>query len=513
MSYILSMPREQLMLPDSIDQYVSSDNMVRFIDAFVDKEIKAHSQIFSSQNRVEGRPCYSPNCLCKLLIYGYLNSVSSSRKLERETHINLEAIWLMRNLTPDHWTISNFRKENKEFIRHIAIDFRKFLKASGYIKSHSVSTDGTKIKAYASRNTLSTKWIENKLAKVEKEIERYFAQLESNDVAENEQESMFEASEELKNQIAFLHREVENLKAQKALLETLGCDSFVPGDPQSKVMKTKDGFLPAYNVQTTVDNDSHFITSCEVTDYANDFYSLKENVDMLAAQLGYTPEEVLADAGYSNEEDIQLLENQGIDVFVPFADEPEAKKVQRDNGITFKYDSKNDCFTCSQKKSLLLVAKNCKKKNHFYDKYQCKECSQCPVRQLCTTSAIGRIIYKRIDGQWLKNYKKKMQTAYFKKKFKRRKSVVEHPYGTMKYCMGQIPILLRGKEKVQVEMDLYSTTYNLKHLANTTTMPTLLAQLANWVPVAVLSSILSFFLAKFAQKKTCSDFSLTFAFA
>jgi hypothetical protein len=143
-------------------------------------------------------------------------------------------------------------------------------------------------------------------------------------------------------------------------------------------MKTKDGFLPAYNVQTTVDNDSHFITSCEVTDYPNDFHSLEENANTLKEQLDIVPETYLADGGYANEEQIQSLENKGIECIVSFPDEPESKKVQRDNGVTFTYDEKADCFKCSQGKTLFLVDKNCKKRNHFYNKYQCKECDDCP---------------------------------------------------------------------------------------------------------------------------------------
>jgi transposase len=480
------------MLPSSIDDYVSSENIVRFIDAFVDKEIKANIKLFKKGKSPEGRPCYTPNCLSKLLIYGYLNSVSSSRMLERESKRNLEVIWLMHNLHPDHWTISDFRKENKELIKRITIDFRKFLKDNDYIKSKSISTDGTKIKAYASRDTLSVNLIEKKLEKAEKEIERYFVQLETNDTTENEHVTMHEKSEELKKQISFLQNQVEELKSRKSLLETLGVDSLVPVDMQSKVMKTKDGFLPCYNVQTTADNDSHFITSCEVTDYPNDYHSLKENIDTVKEQLGLVPQEVLADGGYSNEDDIQSLEKEGIEAIVPFADEPEAKKVQRDKGITFKYDSENNCFKCSHGKNLLLIEKNCKRRNRLYNKYQCKECSGCSVRQHCTTSNIGRIIYKRIDGAWLENYKKKMQTAGFKKKFKRRKCVIEHPYGTMKYYMGQIPILLRGMEQVQVEMDLYSTAYNLKHLFKATTVSALLAKLAKWMPEATFSSLFRF---------------------
>jgi transposase len=497
MSFIKKIPREQLMLPISIDEYVSSDNLVRFIDAFVDKVIAAMPETLSTKSKsVDGRPSYSPNCLCKLLIYGYFTSISSSRKLENETKRNLEVMWLMNNLHPDHWTISDFRKENKELIKSTTISFRKFLKDSGYIKGKSVSTDGSKIKAYASRNTISLKLIDKKLEHAEKEIERYLSQLSEQDAIENEQEEMLATSQILENKITYLEKQIEELQSQKKLLEILGRESLAPADPQAKVMKTKDGFLPAYNVQSTVDNDSHFIMTCEATNYPNDFHSLEENAHTLKEQLDMVPQEYIADSGYANEEQIQSLEKQKIECIVSFPGEPESKKVQRDNGVTFTYDQKADCFNCSQGKTLLLVEKNCKRKNHFYNRYQCKECNECPIKQYCTTSKTGRIIYRRLNGEWLNAYKEKSKTKEFKKKFKKRKCVVEHPFGTMKYYMGQIPILLRGKEKVQVEIDLYATGYNLIRLKNVETVPVLLEKLAKWNPFSGFSPFLSFLSSK-----------------
>ena len=503
MSFISTIPREQLMLPSSIDEYVSSDNFVRFIDAFVDKFLKIQQEtLFTKGKSEEGRPGYSPNCLIKLLIYGYFNSISSSRKLENESKRNLEVIWLLNNLSPDHWTISNFRKDNRELIKQITVGFRHFLKDSGYITGKSLSTDGTKIKAYASRSTLSINLINKKLEHTEKEIERYFSQLSDNDGIEYEQEEMISVSEELKGKISLLQHKVEELQIQKELLETAGRESLAPADYDAKLMKTKDGFLPAYNIQATVDNDSHFLTSCEVTDYPNDFHSLAENADIVKSELGIVPETLLADGGYANEEDIQSLEEQGIECIVPFAEESESKKTQRYNGITFIYDEKSDCFTCSQGKSLLLKEKNCKKKNHYYNKYQCTECNGCSVKQHCTKSKKGRIIYRRINGEWLNSYKKKLKSKEFKEKFKMRKCAIEHPFGTIKYCMGQIPILLRGKEKVQVEIDLYSTAYNLIRLKKVATVPLLLEKLANWEPVFVFSHFFTFILLFLSKKRS-----------
>ena len=484
MSFIQPTSRAQLMLPSSIEDYVSSDHFVRFIDSFVDKILATSTLVSSKGSSLEGRPGYPPNCLCKLLIYGYFNFISSSRKLENETKRNLEVMWLMNNLHPDHWTISNFRKENKELIKEITIGFRKFLKDSGYIKGKSISTDGTKIKAYASRDVISMKLIDKKLSQIEKEIERYLEQLNENDAIENEQDEMLATSRSLESKISNLQKQVAALESQKNLLKILGRESLAPADPQAKVMKTKEGLVPAYNVQTTVDNDSHFITSCQATDYQNDIYSLEENINTLKEQLDIVPQSCLADCGYANEEQIQSLEKQGIECIVPFPDEPESKKIEREQGITFTYDEQSDCFHCSQGKQLLLIEKNCKRNKHLiYNKYQSSDCCQCAVKQYCTKSKTGRIIYRRLNGEWLQDYKKKSKTKAFKEKSKKRKCVVEHPFGTMKYYMGQIPILLRGKKKVQIEMDLYSTGYNLIRVRNTESVTVLLEKLALWQPV------------------------------
>lgn len=497
MSYIIPTSRNQLMLPRCIEEYVSSDNIVRFIDAFVDKIVHAYPELSSKGKSIEGRPGYTPNCLCKLLIYGYLNGISSSRKLENESNRNLEAIWLLNNLSPDHWTISNFRKEHQELLKTITIGFRMFLKESGYLKGKSISTDGSKVKAYASRETLSMKLIDEKLSETEKEIERYFTQLNENDSLENQKSEILS----LQAKISGLQAEVDELKEQKEVLLSSNRNSLPAADPESKIMKTKEGFMPAYNIQTTVDNESHFITTCQVTDHPNDFYSLEENIETLKEELGIVPETCLADGGYANEEQVKLLEEQNIECIVPFSKETERQRQQRKKGISFTYNEERDCFKCSHGKLLLLSGSNCKIRKHVYSKYRCADCSECPVKQHCTTSRKGRMIYRRIDGQWLNSYKEKSRTKCFKDKLKERKKVVEHPFGTMKYYMGQIPILLRGKEKVQTEMNLYATAYNLIRLKKIDTVAVLMEKLACWEPLAFLFRVLRFFILFWKQPK------------
>lgn len=486
MSYIQPKSRIQLMMPSSIDDYVSSDNSVRFIDAFVDKVIQIQPELLTDKGTSHlGRSAYEFSTLLKLYIYGFIHSISSSRKLEAETYRNMEVIWLLGNLQPDHKTISDFRKDNKEAIRTVTISFRKFLKEEGYISGKQMSTDGTKVKAYASKNTLTLKGINHRLEHIEAQLDKYLNDLQENDTVESVEEQLAGLSDELGvesallEKIASLQAQVEELEKSKRLLESLGRDAIAPADPDAKIMKTKEGFMPAYNIQSIIDHKHHMIGLMDVTDEPIDYPCLEKNTDALKEQIEVAPEELLADKGYANEEQIQALEQNNIRCIVPFP-QPAVNQKQIDAGITFQYDKKNDCYRCSQGQILPLKAKHVIKKRKPYAAYQGKNCLQCPLKSQCTTSKKGRIIYRRKDNEWLLAYKEKLKTPDYKKGCKERKNFVEHPFGTIKYWMGQLPLLLRGREKVQVEVDLYATCYNLKRLMNIEPMEVLLQKVADW---------------------------------
>lgn len=486
MSYIQPKSRSQLMMPSLIDDYVSLDNPVRFIDAFVDKVVQIQPELLTDKGRSNiGRSAYQFPTLYKLYIYGFLNSISSSRKLEAETYRNMEVIWLLGNLRPDHKTISDFRKDNKEAIRTVTFDFRRFLKAEGYISGKKMVHDGTKIKAYTSKNTLSLQIINKRMEQLEAQLDKYLMQLQENDIVESVEEQLYTLSEELGvesaliEKIASLQERIEKLEADKRMLEASGRDRISPADPDAKIMKTKEGFMPAYNIQSVVDDKHHMIGMMDITDDAIDYHCLEENAKALEEQLDIIPEEFLADKGYANEDQIKKMELEGIRCIVPFP-KPAVNQKQIDAGITFEYDEKEDCYRCSQGQMLPLAVKNVIKKNKPYAKYQGKNCLKCTLKSQCTKSKKGRIIYRRKDNKWLLAYKEKLKTPLYKKGCRERRNFVEHPFGTIKYLMGQIPLLLRGKEKVQVEIDLYATTYNIKRLLNIEPMEVLLQKVAAW---------------------------------
>lgn len=486
MSYIQQNSRCQLMMPSMLDDYVCLENPVRLIDAFVDKIVQIQPELLTSKGKSEvGRSAYHFTTILKLYIYGFLNTIKSSRKLEKETYRNMEMIWLLGNLHPDHKTISDFRRNSKDSIGKATILFRRFLLNEGYISGKQVVTDGTKIKANASQDSISMKEIARRMEQLESQLEKYLQQLQDNDQVESVEEQLSELSNQidvepaLLKKIASLQEQVQTLEAQKQLLQKLGCESIAPADPQARIMKTKEGFMPAYNVQSIVDTENHMIVHMDVTDFPNDYHSLESNINTLQEQLSIIPEMVLADKGYANEDQIQNLSQNNITCIVPFPEHtPDQKQIKA--GITFEYDTKNDCFRCSQGKVLTRVRNIVLKYNKPYHKYQGKYCDMCPVKDACTKSKTGRIIYKRLDNEWLIQYKQKLKTKEFKSLINKRKEYVEHPFGTIKIWMGKIPFLLRGKQNVQVEIDLYSTCYNIKRLLTLEKMDVLLLKLQNW---------------------------------
>ena len=245
-------------------------------------------------------------------------------------------------------------------------------------------------------------------------------------------------------------------------------------------MKSRHGKIPAFNVQTIIDKKNRMIATAEITTEANDINELKNNLDDLKEQLDIVPETIKADKGYANLKEIKEIEEDSkTQCFIPI---PKNNKKEEDKktGIKFTYDKENDEYQCSQGKKLKLKRKNRKLKKIFYNVYQCEDCKECPLKSKCTKSKIGRNIYINVVQDWIDNYKKRMQKTKSKEKNKERKTIVEHPFGTIKWMMDIFHFLLTGKAKVQIELDLYTTAYNFKRLINIDKMELLLQKAENY---------------------------------
>lgn len=488
MGFIEPCNRNQLTLPESLDSYISLENPVRLIDAFVDKFIHLQPAYSAYKGQCStGRHAYSFSTLTKLYVYGYLNGISSSRKLERETLRNMELIWLLGNLHPDHKTIADFRSKQTAGIRACCLSFRRFLVDSGYISGKLVAVDGSKVKANTNRDGLTLDGVNRQLVLLESRLDKYLTQLHENDLVDTAQEQLGELSDQLGvesallEKIAQLSRQVEELQAHKAHMQDNGSKRVFPSDPDARLMKSKNGFLPAYNVQSIVDSKHHLIGMMQVTDHPNDYHDLEPSIHRMEEELELVVSGALADAGYANEEQVRHLEEEHKKVAVPFEKQAYGPKEDPENGISFTYDKQQDHYVCSKGKILPLKARQVHKRGKVYRRYQGKDCKDCPVRKHCTQSKKGRDIYRRADDPgWVSQYMKKCQSMEYTKLIALRKCLVEHPFGTIKYWMGQIPILLRGKEKVQAEIDLYATCYNIKRMLNIEDMHILLSKLQNW---------------------------------
>lgn len=487
MHYIQGTNKAEIKLFSEVENWVSKNNPVRLIDLIVDKIVLSNPEktIWKGQSNT-GRKSFSPATMLKLFLYGYLNKVSGSRRMEAETYRNIELMWLLGELHPDHWTICEYRRENKEQIRFVTIEFRRFLKSEGYIDGKDVATDGSKFKANASKEILSLKNIKKRLEKINEKLDHYLEAFKQADTIEeltDEFADNFEGVEinkALISKIADLQEQLSKLTSQKEQLENVGKDYLAPNDPDAKLMKSRDGWIPAYNGQTVVDKKNRMIAVAEITTEANDLNELKNNIDNLKEQLDIVPETAVADTGYANTKEIkEIEENTKTKCYIPLQ-KSRKKEEDKKEGIKFTYNKENDEYQCSQGKRLKLKQENKKKKNNFYNIYQCAECTECPLKTKCTKSKQGRMINRNVNQVWIDKYKDRMESDEAKEKTKERKTIVEHPFGTIKRMMGKLHFLLTGKEKVQIEFDLYTTVYNFKRLINIDKMELLLQKAENY---------------------------------
>ena len=462
MHFIIPKDRKQtsIMRP-SLDEMIAVDSEVRILDMLVDQIVSNNRGKFRYKgNKYVGRKAYRPETMLKLYLYGYLNRISSCRCLEAECNRNIEVMWLLGDLRPDFKTIADYRKDNGSQIRFMSKQFRLFLKDQGYIKGKVIAVDGTKVKANASREVFINQRLKKRLSRMADEMEEYLKKLASND--NNDDESSGSGHKELVDKIINLEQEITRLKGFQSTMVEKGRDNYSPTDPDASLMKSRDGIIPAYNVQSTVDAAYGMIVDMEVVDSPEDHNQLADAVERSEDVLGESSEIVLADKGYYVPDEIEELEADGqTECYVP------VPKTARDiRPVTFKYDSVEDEYTCSQGRRLVLISRNLKKRSSLADCYQGKECDGCSLRSQCTTSKTGRYVYRYHNQEWRDRYRKKMQTRAALAFINQRKALVEHPFGTLKLWMGKIPILLRGKYKVGTEMTLYGSVYNLRRLMN-----------------------------------------------
>jgi transposase len=470
MHYLEPVDRNQFTFMNRLDDLVDADNEVRLIDLLIDKILEDNMDeilpLLKKGHSRKGRKAYGHPTLLKIFLYGYLNSINTSRCLMKECKRNIEMIWLTGSLKPDFKTIADFRKDNGQLIEFINKKFRDFLKSTNYISGQTIAIDGSKIKAYTKRDMLNTEKLHRRMEKIGQKIEDYLNLIYENDIKDelSEELSELENSEDINQylveKIVKYQKQLEEYSMLKEQLAQKDSNHISASDVEANLMKSRDGYIPAYNVQIAVDSKNKMIASTEVSTESNDKNLLKPMFDKVDAELQGAVKEILADKGYDNLSHIERIEkDRRAKCFIPLSEQSSSN-----SGIEFEYDDEADEYRCSQGKRLILISHNKNKRGRLADVYQGIECEGCAVRDACTKSKKGRILHRFHDEKWRRHYKDRLKLSRVKRKISYRKTLVEHPFGVLKYWMGKLPLKMRGKQKVATEINLYAMAYNLRRL-------------------------------------------------
>jgi transposase len=462
-SYVDGKDRKQAILfPDHLDDYVREDNPVRFVDAFVEAQDLGGLGFSRAEPKDMGRPAYHPGLLLRLYLYGYLNNIRSSRKLEREAKRNIELMWLMEMLTPDYRTIADFRKDNLEPIKNVCREFTRLCKKMDMFGGELVAVDGSKFKADNSREKNYTKQkLEKLIARADQRIEEYLAELDAADRDEAETETKPLRAEELKERIEELKKRREKDKQRQKNLEESGEKQISETDGDSRLMKTREGSAVCYNVQIAVDSKHKLIVANEVTNAGSDRGQLANIAKQAKETLGVENLEATADMGYYDCADVKQCEEQGITVYMQKPRLGEMKKgmFTKDD---FTYNIEKDLYVCPAGEELGNKGKGIEKGRQM-KYYTTEACGTCVMRSHCTEGAQRRI-KRLIDEVVVERMAARVRAG--PDKLRLRKELVEHPFGTIKRAMGHGYFLMRGKAKVGTEMSMTVMAYNIKRVIN-----------------------------------------------
>lgn len=473
MVHVTGIAREQITLfPEAIEDYISVENPVRFLDAFVDSLALAALGFRHATVKETGRPPYDPADLLKLYLYGYLNRIRTSRLLERETTRNLEVLWLLKRLSPDHKTISDFRKDNAEALRETFKQFVLTCKQLELFGNELVAIDSTKFKASNARDRVKDKeQLDKSITRINESIGRYLAQLDENDAAEDRVvvERAELSKEQLQQKIDALKQQKETLEQARSELENSGEKHISLTDPDCRLMKNDRRIEPAYALQTAVDAKHSLIVDYELTQDAADNNHLSPVAAAAKEMLGVETLTVCADAGYYDTVDLKACDDQQIITYVPM---PEPKISKKTNVPTpdyyhdnFVYDEASDTYRCPQGNTMHRFRFQRKTGDgRLIYLYRTDACQNCPVCASCTTSPRGRYINRWEHEAVLDRLRQRLATN--PQMSKRRKAIIEHTYGTIKKIWGYGALLLRGLTKVASEVALMNIIYNIRRVLN-----------------------------------------------
>ncbi len=454
---------QSILLPECLEDFVDEDNPVRVIDAFVDELDLASLGFDSVQPEATGRPAYHPSLLLKIYIYGYLNRIQSSRRLEREAQRNMELMWLTGRLAPDFKTIANFRKDNGKAIRNVCSQFVVLCRKLNLFSEAVVAIDGSKFKAVNSQDkNLTQGKLRARLEQVEANIAKYLAAL---DTADRQEPDVAAARiPRLQDKIASMRSRLKELRQQEVQLPNEPDRQISMTDPDARSMAThgKGTGVVGYNVQTAVDTKHHLIVAHEVTNTGNDRTQLANMSVKARSCMGTEDLTVIADRGYFKGEEILKCHQAGIEVLIPKPTTSNAKAEGRFDKADFVYITKDDEYRCpAGQRAIYRFTRE--EAGLQIRRYWSSACPQCSMKAKCTPSDYRRISRWEHE-QVLERVQNRLDHNPNAMSIRRR--TVEHVFGTLKYWMGSTHFQTRRFERVSTEMSLHILAYNLRRFVS-----------------------------------------------
>jgi len=477
---------QSTLFPESLEDYIADDNPVRVIDAFVDGLDLKQLGFDRAEPSKTGRPGYEPAVMLKIYVYGYLNRLTTTRVLEQETHRNVDLIWLTGRLMPDHKTIGEFRRNNRKAVRRVCAEFVGICRELKLFEQVIVAIDGSKFKAVNSRDkNFTRKSIKRRMKRLQEHIDRYLTILDEADKREPEERKY--TAEELAEKIASMKQQMGRLQEIEEQVQAHPDKQVSLTDPDARSMaKAGGGSTVGYNVQTAVDSDNHLIVAHEVTNATTDRSQLaamaakakavlSEETAAEATEEGAARDEltVVADAGYYKGEEIVACKNNGITALVPKVDTSGKRAKGQYTRSDFIYDAKHDEYVCPARQRMTYRFST-EDKGKKMRVYMTRHCASCPLKAKCTTGKERRV------KRWQHEHVLEAAAADLKKQpqaMRMRKKIVEHPFGTIKHCMGATHFVMKRLPNVQTEMSLHVLAYNLRRVINIFGVPKLIAEL------------------------------------
>ena len=448
---------QSTLFPESLDDYVGDESMVRVLDYFID-DLNISGLGFRTEPSDTGRPPYHPRTMLKIYVYGYLNRVQSGRRLELEAQRNVELMWLTKRLAPDFKTILDFRKDNGEAIRLVCREFVMVCKKAGLLADALVAIDGSKFKAVNNRDKNFTRAkMKRRLQEVEESIDRYLAELAVVDEQEPDADKR-----PFEDKIAALQKELDRLKKYEVRLHEAPDKQLSVTDPDARSMKSRGSGIVGYNVQTAVDPKHHLIINHKVTNAGSDRSQLSAIAKQAKEVLGVEKLEVVADRGYYKGEELLACEEADITPYVPKPLTSGNKAKGLFDRSKFIYKPDDNEYECPAGERL-SYRNTWSDKGKIMHRYYSSACHQCPIKSKCTTGT-----YRNFN-RWEREDVMERAEARLEDNADMmaiRRATVEHPFGTLKVWMGWTHFQTKTLDRVSTEMSLQVLAYNMKRVMN-----------------------------------------------